>query len=171
MARRNSELRLRTILDAQPSRVILLDTDLKVLWPNRQACHSAGLVRQQIIGRPCHEIWHQEPEICTECPVAEAIQKEKPCKARKTTPDGRTWQILGCPIWDDSGYIVSAVEVAEDITDRIVMETQFRKAQKAESLGTLAGGITHDFNNILAPSSAMCALLWGKCPSGLQGPL
>ena len=147
---RNSELRLRTILDAQPTRVILLDTEMKVIWPNQQACRLAGQSRDQIIGRSCHEIWHQEPQFCADCPVTIAIEKGIPSEARKTTQEGRTWQILGCPVRDDAGNIVSAVEVAEDITERLAMEAQLRRAQKAESLGTLAGGITHDFNNILA---------------------
>ena len=147
---RNSELRLKTILDAQLSQVILMDNRLKVLWPNREACKAAELPREEIMGRFCHDIWPKLPEPCPDCPVMTSLQKGSPCSSTRTTPEGRTWRIHGFPVMDDAGRMVSAVEVAEDITERIRLEDKLRQAQKMESLGTLAGGIAHDFNNILS---------------------
>ncbi|BBO86106.1 hypothetical protein DSCO28_66720 [Desulfosarcina ovata subsp. sediminis] len=147
---RNSELRLKTILDAQTSNITLLDTRMRVQWPNREACRSANMTRRQIIGKYCHEVWHQLPDICEGCPVVPALQDGEYHTARLTTPAGRTWHVLGCPVRNDAGHIVSTVVVKEDITERIQLESQLRQAQKMESLGTLAGGIAHDFNNILS---------------------
>lgn len=149
-ALRNSELRLRAILDAQATMVIHLNPNMQVLWPNREACRVAGMTRQQIIGRPCYEIWQKHTDVCARCPVVAAIQDGQPHTDRLVTPEGRIWRLHGCPVLDDSGNIVSAVEVAEDITERISLENQLRQAQKMESLGTMAGGIAHDFNNILS---------------------
>ncbi|MBI3363582.1 MAG: PAS domain S-box protein [Ignavibacteriae bacterium] len=47
------------------------------------------------------------------------------------------------------GTIAGVIGIVRDVTERISLEEQLRRAQKLESLGTLAGGVAHDFNNIL----------------------
>lgn len=56
----------------------------------------------------------------------------------------------GFPVHNKAGEVYRLVGTAEDITDRRMLEEQFRQSQKMESIGQLAGGIAHDFNNILA---------------------
>ncbi|HEX9615339.1 MAG TPA: PAS domain S-box protein, partial [Bacteroidota bacterium] len=55
------------------------------------------------------------------------------------------------PIRGDDGTITHFLAVKEDITARKLLEDQIFHAQRMESLGTLAGGIAHDLNNVLAP--------------------
>jgi PAS domain S-box-containing protein len=54
------------------------------------------------------------------------------------------------PVLDASGNIVNYVAVKRDITKEQELEQQYLEAQKMEAIGTLAGGVAHDFNNILA---------------------
>ncbi len=55
------------------------------------------------------------------------------------------------PIRDERGTITHFLAVKEDITDRKTLEQQVFHTQRMDSLGTLAGGIAHDLNNVLAP--------------------
>jgi PAS domain S-box-containing protein len=54
------------------------------------------------------------------------------------------------PVRDASGTIVNYVAIKRDVTREVQLEAQFRQAQKMEAIGKLAGGVAHDFNNILA---------------------
>lgn len=75
-------------------------------------------------------------ELCLGCPGA---NKEK------------TFLITKVPVRQADGQIQSLVGISRDITERKQLQAQSLRAQRLESLGTLAGGVAHDLNNILAP--------------------
>jgi len=90
--------------------------------------------------------------------IAEAVRTKQPLgtydeEYRIVRPDGterwirdRAYLVRG-----GSGPVSRCVGVAEDITEAKKMQEQFFRAQRMEAIGTLAGGIAHDLNNILAP--------------------
>ncbi len=55
------------------------------------------------------------------------------------------------PILDELGTIDGYLAIQRDVTEKKRLEEQFLRTQRLESLGTLAGGVAHDLNNVLAP--------------------
>ncbi|MGD9975392.1 MAG: PAS domain S-box protein [Desulfatirhabdiaceae bacterium] len=66
------------------------------------------------------------------------------------------------PVLDASGRIVNFVAVQHDITEHLRLTAQYQQAQKMESIGRLAGGVAHDFNNMLNVISGYTELALGQ---------
>jgi two-component system, cell cycle sensor histidine kinase and response regulator CckA len=66
------------------------------------------------------------------------------------------------PVKDASGTIVNFVAVKRDITEHLELSKQLLQAQKMEAVGTLAGGVAHDFNNILQVGLGYSELILGS---------
>ena len=75
---------------------------------------------------------------------------------------------------DSKGKLIGVLGIARDITERklaeensLEMERKYQQTQKLESLGVLAGGVAHDFNNILTIILGHCYILDEEFDSGM----
>ena len=154
---------LKNILNSSSS-ISIVSTDLEqnILFWNRGAERIFGYSAEEIVGRKKMDILYPDDEtneVVTE--IRSSIlenKKEVNCEIREITKDGRTlWLNLNLtPRLDERGRVVGILGVGEDITERrrlekerANLERQLLLAKKMEALGILAGGIAHNFNNLL----------------------
>ncbi len=87
---------------------------------------------------------------------------------RVVRPGGEVRWVRGrsFPVPNEAGAITLLVGVAEDVTEQRSMESQLLQAQKMEAVGRLAGGVAHDFNNILTAIMGHLDFLGEQIPRG-----
>ncbi|EKD83281.1 MAG: PAS/PAC sensor hybrid histidine kinase, partial [uncultured bacterium] len=108
---------------------------------------------------------------CSKCPGLSSMKSVKKCQAEMVFSDqsdsldtGRTWDVRSTPAHSASGEIIGAIEIAIDISERVKLNNQFLQAQKIESVGRLAGGVAHDFNNMLGVIIGYTEMAMEKMP-------
>jgi PAS domain S-box-containing protein len=81
--------------------------------------------------------------------------------------DGRIFDRYSSPIIGGNGQYYGRVWYFRDITEQAKLEQQLRQAQKMEAIGALAGGVAHDFNNVLAAVMGYASIVQKKMAADL----
>ncbi len=152
-----SEERLReqaALLNHAQEAILVRDLDHRVLFWNKGAERLYGWKSEEVIGKAIGDLLYQgdatrfEEAFKTVLEhgefTGEMIQYSR--DGKKVFVEGR-WTLVR----DHQGKAKSVLVINTDVTERKKLEAQFLRAQRMESIGTLAGGIAHDLNNILSP--------------------
>ena len=178
--RKQAEASLRllnsAVLQAKES-IMITDAELnppgpKIIFVNPAFTQMTGYSTEEVIGKTPRILQgpHTDKNVLKrlrknlergEVFEGEAIQYRK-----DGTEYDQEWQIA--PLRDDTGKITHYVGIQHDISGQRKLEAQLRQSQKMDAFGQLAGGVAHDFNNILAVIQIQAGMLKTESNLSLQ---
>ncbi len=173
LALRESEKTARTLLDIPTAAALLIDREGICLDANETMAWRFGWRIPDVIGRPVWDFFPPDVSARRKKYLAEVLRTKKQVRFEDKR-QGRWNDIVATPVLDDSGEVSKVVVFGFDVTERkqteerlkqyhdrleelveertkelSLLNDQLRQSQKMEAVGLLAGGIAHDFSNIL----------------------
>jgi len=158
------DMSLQTLIDCIGDSIMVIDKNYQVRMMNKAARDTHLQDSRLFASISCHKLTHDMDTPCSqpehECPFHEVMETGKSCTVLHQHLDslGRKipFEILASPIHDDKGDVIGIVELARDVSGRLAKEKKQKEEdarllnlQREQSIATLAGGLAHEFNNIL----------------------
>ncbi|HSH38319.1 MAG TPA: PAS domain S-box protein, partial [Chthoniobacterales bacterium] len=147
--------------------------DRVITFWNKGAEHLYGWSAAEVIGQRIDELLYPDGEQYDE--VTQAVDARGGFRGEldQIAKDGRKLVVSARAnkVGTTSGAPTSILIIQSDITEHKKLEQQFLRAQRLESIGTLASGVAHDLNNVLAPILMSVPLLRDDLPPALKGKI
>jgi PAS domain S-box-containing protein len=144
--------RLEAVIDASPLAIIRLDLQGNVQAWSRAAEQLFGWREEEVLGKPLPTVPNEESEefqaLIDRTAHGEVLTGYTTRRRRKdeSLVDIRLWT---APLFSSSGEVRGKIAIVADITDQMRLEQQLNHSLKMEAMGRLAGGVAHDFNNVI----------------------
>lgn len=147
-------LKLSHAVEQSPVTVFITDIKGRIEYVNPEFTRVTGYTAKEALGNTPNILKSGEMPASTYAELWETISVGQTWRGefrnRKKNGDLYWEKTTISPIIDENGKTTHFVAIKEDITERRSLEEQFRQSQKMEAIGQLAGGVAHDFNNMLS---------------------
>jgi two-component system cell cycle sensor histidine kinase/response regulator CckA len=155
-ALKESAARFRTLTEASFDGIAITEEGV-VREANRGFAEMFGYTLEDVIGRPATEFVAEESRETVQRQIVEGIEGTYEHVGKRK--DGRKILLEATAKAHTIGGRPGRITAFRDLTEKRLLEAQFRQAQKMEAVGRLAGGVAHDFNNLLTVIASCSELL------------
>jgi two-component system, cell cycle sensor histidine kinase and response regulator CckA len=161
------------LLDEAQDAIVVRDLDHNVTFWNRSAERIYGWSRDEALGSDVRALVGSQPEAFATAMRTLLREGAWAGELRQQRRDGEplfvdsSWTLLR----DERGRDTAVLTISTDVTAQRRTEQQLLRAQRMESIGTLAGGIAHDLNNVLSPILLAAELLRSQASAPEQATL
>lgn len=156
------------LLNITTDAILVRDLDSKIQYWNKGAEHIYGWRSEEMIDQNANHLLYPPDSLKQLEVVQNSLIESGTWQGELYQVNKQGKEIIVASRWtlmhDAQGQAQSILTVNTDITEKKHLESQFLRSQRLESLGTLAGGIAHDLNNILTPVLSTAQLLQFKFP-------
>jgi len=152
---RQSEQRYLDLFENAPDMYLSVDRRHRIVGCNTTGASMLGSPREAVVGLPFESLFVESRRDNVRAAVDAMFTDGRGLRDMEEQMRGQNGQTFfvnlnSSLVFDETGATVNARIVARDISDRKKMEGAILHAQKIDSIGNLAGGVAHDFNNILS---------------------
>jgi two-component system, cell cycle sensor histidine kinase and response regulator CckA len=172
--RDNAQIRLAA-LEAAANAIVITDHKGRILWTNHAFTRITGYTQEEAEGKNPRLLKSGKHELSFYKEMWDTIRSGRVWQGEMVNrrKDGSFYdeEMTITPVCaHPGGPVTHYVSVKSDVTEKKRLLQQFLRAQRSESLGTLAGGIAHDLNNILLPINLAADILKSRqsCDESLR---
>ncbi len=166
LQRLNDELREKaSLLDKAQDAILVRDMQHRITYWNKSAERLYGWTAEEVAGKSAEALLQTDAKAFQQAFEEISREGEWTGELNKIAKDGSTLTVEAhwTLVRDSQGRPASILDINTDISARKKAEQQMLRAQRMESIGTLAGGVAHDLNNVLAPILMSLGLLRIHC--------